>query len=206
MEQQIKWMIKMASAMLLLLLTIGLLYQLHMEQSFQIYDSSLRFHVRAASDASMDQQLKQLVRDDVLREMREIADGAQSAEQLKNTLKGELRNIAQTAVQTLRKNGCEKGVKVSITKERFPVRNYGNVVFPAGVYHALRVDIGEAEGHNWWCAIYPELCYNTKNDPLSEKGKKDLKKDLSEKERKTLLNGKNHYGFKILEWFSHIVS
>ena len=94
---------------------------------------------------------------------------------------------------------------MSIVRERFPLRRYGNVWFPAGVYQALRVDIGGAAGHNWWCAIYPELCYNAEDSPaLSGKGEQDMERDLPEEEREVLTGKKKKLHFRFLEWFSGI--
>ena len=116
-----------------------------------------------------------------------------------------LPDLARTAVETLRENGSEDSVRVSVSRERFPVRRYGNMIFPAGVYEALRVDIGPAEGHNWWCAIYPELCYNAEeSSSLSEKGKKDVERDVSGEEKQVLFGERGRFRIKILEWFSKL--
>ena len=194
-------------AAVLVFLTAGLLYQIHMETHFQIYDASLRFHVRAASDAPEEQQLKLTVRDEVLKALRPAADRAESAGELKTEVAKMLPELARTAEETLWENGSRDDVKVSISRERFPVRRYGKMVFPAGVYEVLRVDIGPAEGHNWWCAIYPELCYNAEESTsLSEKGKKDVERDVSEEERQVLFGKKGRFRIKILEWFSGLTS
>lgn len=193
------------TAAILLLLTMGLMYQIYMETHFQIYDAALRFHVRAASDVPAEQQLKLKVRDKVLEVLRPATDRAESAEELKTEVIKKLPELARTAVQTLRDNDSQASVKVSISRERFPVRRYGNMFFPAGVYEALRVDIGPAQGHNWWCAIYPELCYNAKeSSSLSEKGKKDVERDVSKEERQILFGEKGRFRIKILEWFSQL--
>ena len=217
-----------AAAVVLILLSAGLLYQMYVETHFQIYDTALRFHVRAASDAPEDQRRKLLVRDGVLEVLKDAADRAESAGELKKVIGDRIPEIADTAVSVLREDGGEKTggsdgenagagnggsgggdgadrVRVSIVRERFPLRRYGDVWFPAGVYQALRVDIGGAAGHNWWCAIYPELCYNAEDSPaLSGKGEQDMERDLPEEEREVLTGKKKKLRFRFLEWFSGI--
>ena len=189
----------------LLLLSAGLLYQVYMETHFQIYDAALRFHVRAASDLPAEQQLKLKVRDEVLAALKPAADRAESAGELKTEVEAMLPDLARTAAETLRENGSEDSVRISVSRERFPVRRYGNMIFPAGVYEALRVDIGPAEGHNWWCAIYPELCYNAEeSSSRSEKGKKDVERDVSGEEKQVLFGERGRFRIKILEWFSEL--
>ena len=153
------------AAVVLILLSAGLLYQMYVETHFQIYDSALRFHVRAASDAPEDQRRKLLVRDAVLWEIRPEADQAESAGELVERIEEMLPEIADVAAGILRedygeKTGGSEGesdgsggadcgayrVRAAIVRERFPLRRYGNMLFPAGEYTALRVDIGAARG------------------------------------------------------------
>lgn len=198
--------IKRGGSILMGLFTAMLLYQIYVETHFAIYDTALRFHVRAASDTRSEQALKYKVRDGVLAVLKEAADSADSAWELKEDIRGNMQIVARTAASILRQNGSENRVCVSLTRERFPMRRYGKVWFPAGEYEALRVDIGQAQGHNWWCAIYPELCYNAEESTtLSEKGEADMERDLSEKEREVLCGEKGRFRVKILEWFSKLV-
>lgn len=209
-------------AVVLILLSAGLLYQMYVEAHFQIYDFALRFHVRAASDAPEDQRRKLLVRDAVLWEIRPEADQAESAGELVERIEEMLPEIADVAAGILRedygeKTGGSEGesdgsggadcgayrVRAAVVRERFPLRRYGNMLFPAGEYTALRVDIGAARGHNWWCAIYPELCYNAEeSSSLSGKGKKDVERDVPGEERQVLFGEKGRFRMKIFEWFS----
>ena len=143
----------------------------------------------------------------MLAALKPAADRAESAGELKTEVEAMLPDLARTAAETLRENGSEDSVRISVSRERFPVRRYGNMIFPAGVYEALRVDIGPAEGHNWWCAIYPELCYNAEeSSSLSEKGKKDVERDVSGEEKQVLFGERGRFRIKILEWFSELAS
>ena len=96
-----------------------------------------------------------------------------------------------------------KPVRVYFTKERFPIRHYGTAIFPAGEYQALRVDIGKAAGHNWWCAFYPNLCYTPeKNFTLSESGKKQWKK-ITELTQGKWLKKTKHYFTKLKKFLPY---
>ena len=136
-----------------LLFSYSLLYQVYLEQTGPIYDNTLRFHVRADSDKKEAQERKLIVRDAVLRYVKEDVYRADSAQKLKQNLAEKTEEIAQVAANA----SDGKPVRVYFTKERFPIRHYGTAIFPAGEYQALRVDIGKAAGHNWWCAFYPNL-------------------------------------------------
>lgn len=197
--------IVMTAAVIFAVFSLGLLYQIHMEQNYKIYDETLRFHVRAASDEKQEQELKLQVRDAVLGFLKETADSAQTAKNLEQQLKDKKEEICEIVAQTLKQLGFQEAVKVSVTKERFPFRRYGTVIFPAGEYHALRVDIGEAKGHNWWCAIYPELCYTSEEQfTLSGKGKEDMENALPKKEKETLAGKNIKIRFKLLEWIKKL--
>lgn len=164
-----------------LLCSCGVLGQAYMEQTSLIYDSTLRFHVRADSDEKEAQERKLIVRDAVLRYVKEDVEKAKSAQELEQSLAQKTAEIARVAA-----NAADgKPVHVYFTRERFPVRHYGAVLFPAGEYRALRVDIGRAQGHNWWCAFYPKLCYTPeKTFTLSRQGKKEWKKIITAAKRK----------------------
>lgn len=167
--------------LIFLVLSSSILYQAYMEQTSPLYNNTLRFHIRADSDKKEDQKRKLIVRDAVLRYVRDDVDKAESAQELEQCLAKKTEEIAKVAA-----NAADgKSVCVYFTKERFPIRRYGMVVFPAGEYQALRVDIGEAKGHNWWCAFYPKLCYTPeKKMSLSKKGKKQWKKIFGKQRRK----------------------
>ena len=183
--------------------SLGLLGQIYIEEHFRIYDTALRFHVRAASDEEKEQQLKREIRDAVLAKIKQEVGEAKDAKTLEKTLMQRKNEIWEEAENVLKKAGYEREVKVRAVTERFPIRRYGTVVFPAGEYRAIRIDVGNAKGHNWWCAIYPELCYNAKKPfTLSDKGKKDMDTSLSPGERKTLTGQKHKWLFRILEMFS----
>ena len=118
----------------------------------------LRLHVIANSDSAKDQKVKLLVRDALLKKSKEVfSENATLAEAEGEACKN-LPLFFETAKETLRENGFEGNVRVSVGKSSFPTKSYGSVTLPAGEYNALRVEIGESAGKNWWCVMFPPLC------------------------------------------------
>ena len=123
-----------------------------------IYDNVLRLHVLANSDASEDQALKLEVRDRILEETATLFKDCKSKDKAREAVESNLDKIREIAEQTVREAGYEYGVSVSLGEEEYPTKNYEECCFPAGEYLSLRVMIGEAEGENWWCVLFPPLC------------------------------------------------
>ena len=118
--------------------------------------SVLRLHILAESDSERDQTLKLRVRDALLESG--ILDGADSLAEAEAIAADRLPDIERIAETVLRANGCELPVEAELADTEFDVRTYGDITMPAGTYRALRVKIGSAQGHNWWCVMYPSLC------------------------------------------------
>lgn len=118
--------------------------------------SVLRLHILAESDSERDQTLKLYVRDALLESgILGEADSLAEAEAIAADRLPDIERIAETV---LRANGCELPVEAELADTEFDVRTYGDITMPAGTYRALRVKIGSARGHNWWCVMYPSLC------------------------------------------------
>lgn len=151
---------KKAIQMLIILLLAGAAVNIGQTGSAlsEIEHSVIRLHILASSDSTADQTQKLLVRDALLEHasawIPADADFSAGCEALRTRLP----DIQRTAEQTLRAAGCEDTVTVSLTESAFPARQYGDVTLPEGQYQALRVEIGAAEGQNWWCVMYPALC------------------------------------------------
>lgn len=118
----------------------------------------LRLHVVADSDSETDQKLKLMVRDAVLEKGGELFDGSVTAQTAKSKITPRIAELKETAEEVLRKNGCENEVEITVQEEFFNTRCYENFTMPAGVYTAVRVNIGSAQGQNWWCVMFPPLC------------------------------------------------
>lgn len=124
----------------------------------EIYDNVIRLHVLANSDSERDQSLKLKVRDAVLEKTKDLLDGVGDKERAECILKNAIPEIEQTARETLALEGATNAVAVTLSHEEYPTREYEKLAFPAGEYLSLRVMIGEAEGQNWWCVLFPPLC------------------------------------------------
>ena len=124
----------------------------------QLADKIIRLHVIANSDSQADQALKLQVRDQVLVQADTLLSGQESAQQAAEILRDNLTPLAETAAQTVSQAGFSYQVQVSLEDTWFPTRQYGDLSLPAGQYQALRVVIGQGEGKNWWCVVFPSLC------------------------------------------------
>ncbi|MBR2627104.1 MAG: stage II sporulation protein R [Peptococcaceae bacterium] len=132
-------------------------------------DSLIRIHVLASSNSDTDQQLKLKVKDDVIRYLQPALKQSDSLAESRRIILSSLPQIEQTALQTLQQNGCEDTVTLQYGHFDFPVKYYGSFSLPAGNYEALRILIGEGKGRNWWCVLFPPLCFTDSN--VSSSGK-----------------------------------
>ena len=158
----------------------------------------LRFHVLANSDSRTDQAVKMEVRDAVLSYLKEVLPEELDVKETTRWMRGHTEKIRQVAEQKMADLQMKQTVSVAVTTCYFPDRTYGDVTFPAGNYKTLRIELGDAAGHNWWCVLYPNLCFlDTTNAVLPEKGKQQLKKVLTEEEYSEVTAGSK---FQI-RWF-----
>lgn len=168
------------------------------------YSGILRFHVRANSDSQEDQELKMAVKEDVVSMLKPMLRNCDSVKQSKDVIVSNMQNIYTTAVNTIVEQGYDYDVKVYVTKEDFPVKTYGDLTFPAGEYQALRIDIGKAQGQNWWCVMYPPLCFIDESTAVvSEDGKELLKENLTDEEYRQLFTNPDvevKTSFKLYDW------
>ena len=121
-------------------------------------ENFLRLHVVGASDSQEDQDVKLLVRDAVLASLEEGLDDLTDPAAAYDYVARMLPKVKEAADRCLQEAGFSDTVAVSLTEEAFPTRDYDTFSLPAGVYQALRVVIGEGEGKNWWCVVFPQLC------------------------------------------------
>ena len=146
-------------------------------------ENVVRLHVVANSDSEEDQSVKLLVRDAVLEEAAKWYGGAQSMEEASSQLCTHLQSLGETARTTLAENGMEYSAKVEMTEMYFSTRDYGTFRLPAGRYRTLRVTLGEGQGKNWWCVVFPSLCL-----PAAGEEQSDLLLSLPESEREIVEN------------------
>ena len=124
----------------------------------EIYDNVVRLHVLANSDSDEDQALKLRVRDAILEKSTVWMKGCSSREEAATLLCNRQEEIRLVAEEVVRASGRDDRVTVTLDKESYPTRAYDQFCFPAGEYTSLRVSIGNAEGQNWWCCLFPPLC------------------------------------------------
>lgn len=128
-------------------------------------ENLIRFHVRANSNSQSDQAYKLKVRDAVIDRMNSKLEKAKTKEEAFHILKIQKNRIKKTAQEILKKEGVKQKVTVRFVQEKFPEKSYGQYTFPEGIYDAVRIDLGAAKGHNWWCVMFPDLCV-TKDDKV----------------------------------------
>lgn len=160
----------------------GTIYQ-HRDMRVQaeVAQEVVRFHVRANSESASDQNVKMLVKKEVLGYLQPLLEDMGTADDTRRFLQGSLDSIEQVSRQILREQGYSYDVSVSLREEMFPLRTYGDCSFPAGRYLALVIELGSGKGQNWWCMLYPGLCFVDESyGVVSEEKKEELKGVLSE--------------------------
>ena len=132
-------------------------------------DKVVRLHVVANSDSEADQALKLRVRDAVLAQAEPLLRGRDRAESL-SVLRDALPDLGQAAAETVAQEGYTYPVRVSVEEAWFPTKEYGDFALPAGTYTALRVEVGAAQGQNWWCVVFPPLCLGSVTEQAAQAG------------------------------------
>ena len=152
--------------------------------TYDYKDKLIRFHVIANSDSDKDQKLKLKVRDEVISYLQPKLENSNSIEESEKIIKNEYKTLENISKKVISKNGYNYIVKVGLEYSNFPAKQYSSVVLPAGKYKALRIIIGEGKGKNWWCVMFPPLCFvDDQNGIIDEKTDKKLKEVLTEEER-----------------------
>ncbi len=174
-----------------------------------IAEQVIRLHVVANSDSEEDQQLKLEVKEEVVQMLRDELIQDTTVISAQQTLRDHLSEVEQVASDYIQRNGYDYEVKAELGTCYFPVKQYGDMTFPAGEYKALKVNIGRHEGKNWWCVMYPTLCFvDSTYQIVPEESKERLKENLSEEEYESLLTGEEDvkYGFKIVDFLTDLLS
>lgn len=149
----------------------------------KIGENLIRFHVLANSDSPEDQELKLKVRDKIINTMAEELEKSGDISETREILRTNLSKIEEIAEEEIKSRGENYSVTASLGESIFPTKRYGNVVFPAGIYEALRIEIGQAKGQNWWCVMFPPLCFvDVKHGLTDEETQRELKNALTEEE------------------------
>ena len=167
-----------------------------------ISDSVFRLHVIANSDSTEDQNLKYIVRDNILEYMNSITSGKTNKNEIINIVSKNLETFEHIAQDTVYKNGYNYDVSVEIGNFEFPTKTYGDISFPPGFYDALRIKIGNAKGQNWWCVMFPPLCFiDVSSGIVPDDSKEILESELTDEEYTLISEKENNtkIKFKIVE-------
>lgn len=159
----------------------------------ELRDGVLRLHIIANSDSDQDQALKLAVRDEILKNSTDIFKECNSTEDAIKTANDNIEQINEIANRVIKEKGFEYKAQVSVGERYFDTREYEEFTLPAGTYKSLIVDLGAAEGKNWWCVVFPCVCVPTASDAR-------LSDSVSEKAEKTAQNApKYEIKFKSME-------
>ena len=170
------------------------------QQCESIREKMLRMHVIANSDSEEDQQLKLKVRDAVLLAGEKVFDGSITATEAEEKITPYIDYLENIALETIKNEGFDYNVKITVEKEYFNTRTYENsVTLPAGYYTAVKVIIGEGKGQNWWCVMFPPMCLPT---AVAECEISDV---LTDDETEIVTETEKYkFKFKIIEFFEEI--
>ncbi len=176
--------------------------------SNNIADSVFRLHIIANSDSEEDQNLKLKIRDELLSYMNSISENSINKEETIKIAEEHIQEFKNIAEKVIRENGFNYNVNIEIGKANFPTKYYGDISLPAGIYDALKVQIGEAKGKNWWCVMFPPLCFvDVSTGIVPDNSKQELKQNLNNEEY-DLISKKDDseisFKFKIVELFQNL--
>lgn len=165
----------------------------------------LRFHVLANSDSSEDQKLKLKVRTLLLNSIYENLGESTSLEETKSYVLSHKDSLEEEAEHYMKKLGYDYPAHMELTDCYFPTKTYGDMVFPCGNYEAIRVKIGEGKGRNWWCVLYPPLCFvDSSYAVVPDTSKEILRESIDESDYKKISreSPKIHIRLKLVDLFS----
>ena len=179
--------------------------------TYDYKDKLIRFHVIANSDTDEDQKLKLKVRDAVISYLQPKLENSKSIDESEAIIKNEYKQLETISRNIILKNGYDYNVNLGLQYSNFPAKQYSSVVLPAGKYKALKIIIGEGKGKNWWCVMFPPLCFvDDENGVIDEKTNEKLKEILTTQEYDLIMaRNKNEannlkFKFKISELFQNI--
>ncbi len=172
-------------------------------------DNVFRLHVISNSDSKEDQDLKYKVRDSLIEYMESLTSNINTKEEVIKIANAHLEDFTNIAKRVIKDNGFNYDVKVEIGNFSFPTKQYGDISLPSGFYDALKVQIGEAKGQNWWCVMFPPLCFvDVTSGIVPEESKETLENNLNEEEYTLISNDDSsnivNFKFKIVEFFENL--
>ncbi len=174
--------------------------------STAIENKVFRLHIIANSNLEKDQELKLKVRDNIISYMNNICKNISSKEEAISMAQNHINDFKLIADRTISENGFNYTSTVEIGNYKFPTKHYGDITLPRGYYDALEIKLGENLGQNWWCVLYPSLCFvDVSSGTVPESSKEELKNTLSDEEYALISENTPTYNFKfkLIELFSN---
>ena len=180
--------------------------------SYNLSDSVFRLHIIANSDSSADQELKFKVRDKIIEYMNTLTSSSSDKKDVISMVNNHLDFFKEIALNTIKENGYNYDVNIEIGNFHFPTKSYGDISFPAGNYDALKIEIGDAIGQNWWCVLFPPLCFvNSSTGVVPDDSKNTLKENINSESYEIISEGNNSNDntsdikikFKIIEFLNN---
>ena len=179
--------------------------------SSNLSDSVFRLHIIANSDSSADQELKLKVRDNIINYMNTLTSSSSDKKDVISMVNNHLDYFKEIALNTIKGNGYNYDVNIEIGNFHFPTKSYGDISFPAGNYDALKIEIGDAIGQNWWCVLFPPLCFvNSSTGVVPDDSKNTLKENINSESYEIISEGNKSKNtsdikikFKIIEFFNN---
>ena len=164
-----------------------------------------RLHILANSDSSIDQSLKLKVRDNIINYLENLCDNCKSKTEFYTIINENLNNIKNIASETILNNGFSYPISIELGNFYLPTKHYGNISFPAGDYDGIRIKIGEAKGENWWCSLFPPLCFTDISSGIIDSiASKNLENNISSEEFSIVSSNNKIYKlkFKLIEFLN----
>ena len=175
--------------------------------STDLSNNLFRLHVIANSDTDEDQNLKYIVRDNLLNYMNNICKDCKTKQEAIIIVEKNIKEFEKIALNSIKESGYNYTVTIKIGNFEFPTKTYGDISLPAGFYDALRVEIGEAHGQNWWCVMFPPLCFvDISTGIVPDESKELMENNLSEEEFALVSDNSDNnikFKFKLLEFFAN---
>ncbi|HAE91308.1 stage II sporulation protein R [Tissierella praeacuta] len=154
----------------------------NVKKSFE--DEIIRFHIRANSDKEEDQALKLKIRDEILKEMKEKFKYTKTLEESREVIRANMKEMKDITERVIQKEGKDYDVAITLDQDNFPTRKYGNLVLPSGEYETLLITLGEGKGQNWWCIMFPPLCFVDITHSVAYNVEKELDTKIEEPQLK----------------------
>ena len=173
--------------------------------STNLENNIFRLHILANSDSTQDQSLKLKVRDNIINYLENLCINCNSKSEYISIINNNVDNLKNIATQTIIENGYNYSVNIEIGNFYFPTKEYGNISYPAGFYDGLRIKIGKSSGQNWWCSLFPPLCFtDISSGIIDDNTRKNLENNISSEEFNIISSNNTIYKikFKLIEFLN----